>query len=123
MIINLNLKSDIPIFEQIVNQIIFAIYHGELKSGTPLPPVRTLAESLGINFMTVNKAYQVLKEMGYIKTYGRAGTKVCDKEESDLETKEEIDKLKQILARLKLMGMTDGELEKEIYSFLAEAAI
>lgn len=61
MIIELNTSSDIPIYVQLRNQIVLGIGRGELKEGESLPTVRQMAEDAGINVMTVNKAYGVLK--------------------------------------------------------------
>ena len=61
MIIELNTSSDTPIYVQLRNQIVLGIGRGELKEGEGLPTVRQLAQDAGINVMTVNKAYGVLK--------------------------------------------------------------
>ncbi len=66
MFIKIDLSSDIPIYIQLKNEIIKAIVNGELKEGDILPSVRNLAEQLGINLHTVNKAYNLLKEDGFI---------------------------------------------------------
>ena len=61
MIIELDMNSSIPIYVQLRNQIVMGIGHGELKPGESLPTVRQLAEDAGVNTMTVNKTYQILK--------------------------------------------------------------
>lgn len=57
MIIAINEYSDIPIYIQIRNQIVLGISDGRLTPGEQLPTVRALAEEMGVNSMTVNKAY------------------------------------------------------------------
>ena len=66
MIISINEMSEIPIYQQIRNQIVQGISDGRLSPGEQLPTVRGLAEEIGINSMTVNKAYSLLKQEGYI---------------------------------------------------------
>lgn len=70
-------KSD-PLYLQIRAQIILAIAQGELKPGDTLPSVRKLASDLGINLHTVNKAYAVLQDEGYVYMRGRKGTAIAD---------------------------------------------
>lgn len=76
MIIKINFESEIPIYEQLKRQIIIGIAKGELKRGEELPSVRQLAGDIGINLHTVNKAYNILKEEGYLIVDRRKGTMV-----------------------------------------------
>ncbi|WP_159881472.1 GntR family transcriptional regulator [Paenibacillus puerhi] len=76
MIIRLDLESDTPIYTQLVQQIVEGIASGRLQPGEPLPSVRTLAGDLGINLHTVNKAYQLLKQDGYIQIHRQKGVVV-----------------------------------------------
>lgn len=119
MIISINEALDIPIYLQIHNQIVQGISDGILKPGESLPSVRGLADEIGINAMTVNKAYQQLKLGGYIVTSRRSGAKVaeCFGQEAHFseETKQQ---LKQIVSEAKLKGITDEEfcqVIKELY--------
>ena len=66
MIVRIDQKSEEPLYLQIRSQIIAAIARGELVPGTALPSVRSLASDLGINLHTVNKAYAVLRDEGYV---------------------------------------------------------
>ena len=77
MIIRLNMKSDVPIYMQLRNEIVLGISKGELKVGEALPTVRQMAEDIGVNTMTVNKAYAILKQEGFIETDRRRGSVVC----------------------------------------------
>ena len=65
MIIELDMSSSTPIYVQLRNQIVKGIGKGELKTGEKLPTVRQLASDAGVNTMTVNKAYQILKNEGF----------------------------------------------------------
>ncbi len=66
MYITINLKSDKSIYQQIYDTIINGIVSGELREGTILPSARQLSASLGVNFHTVNKAYNILKNNGFL---------------------------------------------------------
>ncbi|MDE6313876.1 MAG: GntR family transcriptional regulator [Lachnospiraceae bacterium] len=78
MIFTLKMSSEIPIYQQLRNQIVLGIGRGELQPGESLPTVRQLAEDIGVNNMTVNKAYQMLKAEGYIEIDRRHGAKVAE---------------------------------------------
>ena len=67
-----------PVYQQIRNQIVAAIGQGELCPTDRLPSVRSLASDLGINIHTVNKAYAVLRDEGYLFMRGRSGAIVAD---------------------------------------------
>lgn len=64
------MKSSIPIYVQLRNQIVTGIGKGKLKAGDSLPTIRQMASDIGINTMTVNKAYQLLKAEGFIESIG-----------------------------------------------------
>ena len=76
MIIRIDELSDVPIYMLIRNQIVMGISGGELAAGEQLPTVRALALEMGINIMTVSKAYQLLKTEGYIMTDRKNGARV-----------------------------------------------
>lgn len=66
-------KLSRPLYEQIAVQIKTAIMGGELKSGEAIPSVRSLAKSLHISVLTVQKAYATLQEEGFIETTAGKG--------------------------------------------------
>ncbi|HIS39718.1 MAG TPA: GntR family transcriptional regulator [Candidatus Aphodovivens avistercoris] len=78
MILRIDQASPDPIYQQIRDQIVAAIARGELKAGDRLPGVRALASDLGVNLHTVNKAYAVLRDEGYLLMRGRAGACIAD---------------------------------------------
>ncbi len=78
MILRIDQTSPDPIYQQIRDEIVAAIARGELKAGDRLPGVRALASDLGVNLHTVNKAYAVLRDEGYLLMRGRAGACIAD---------------------------------------------
>jgi GntR family transcriptional regulator len=68
MIFQIDFKSGTPVYLQLVDQIRYAAASGALKSGEPLPPIRSLAEQLRVNRNTVAKAYAELESQGVIQT-------------------------------------------------------
>lgn len=77
MILKLDFSSDIPIYQQIRNQIVLSVADGTIRPGEKLPSMRTLAAESGINMMTVNKAYQLLKQEGYLVIDRRSGARIA----------------------------------------------
>ena len=66
-------KASRPLYEQIVSQIKAQVMSGDLKSGEALPSIRSLAKSLQISVLTVQKAYDILQEEGFIETTAGKG--------------------------------------------------
>lgn len=79
MLLSIDLASDEPIYMQIRSQIVHAVATGELEVGDSLPSVRSLAADLGVNMHTVNKAYALLRDEGYIAMRRRSGAVVADR--------------------------------------------
>ena len=77
MFIEIDFNSDEAIYMQLRNQIILGIATAQFQEGDMLPSVRQLAESIGINMHTVNKAYTVLKQEGYVKVDRRRGAMIA----------------------------------------------
>ena len=77
MFIELDFNSNEAIYMQLRNQIILAIAQDKIKNGESLPSVRQLAEDIGVNMHTVNKAYALLRNDGYLKLDRRKGAVVC----------------------------------------------
>ena len=110
MIISINEMSEIPIYQQIRNQIVQGISDGRLSPGEQLPTVRGLAEEIGINSMTVNKAYSLLKQEGYIFADRRSGARVRKEFAVTKELSEKSKELlQQIISEAKVSGMTKKE--------------
>lgn len=106
MILKLDYNSDIPIYVQLRNQIVIGIGVGGLEYGERLPSVRQLADDLGVNAMTVNKAYAILKNEGFISIDRRHGAKVNTlwKTQADFHQKLEHE-LKLVISEASLKGV------------------
>lgn len=116
MIIELDMSSDIPIYVQLRNQIVKGIGKGELKADEKLPTVRQLAADAGVNTMTVSKAYQILKNEGFIRTDRRLGAFVADNIDMN---KDFCEKLELLSAEACITGMdkeTFLNMCSEVYS-------
>ena len=77
-VITVDRLSETPLYLQLRDSVIAGIAAGELRPGDALPSVRALAEDLGINLHTVNKAYATLRDEGYVIMLGRRGAYVAD---------------------------------------------
>lgn len=106
MIIKLNMTSEIPIYVQLRNEIVLGIGRGELKAGEQLPTVRQMAADIGVNTMTVNKSYQILKAEGFIETDRRRGARVSETIPVNQVFKE---KLELLTAEAVVRGMEEEE--------------
>jgi len=73
MFIQLDFESELPIYEQLKDEIIIGIAKQQLLPGERLPSVRALASDIGINLHTVNKAYQQLKQEGFLLIHRQRG--------------------------------------------------
>jgi len=77
MILSVDLTSDVPIYEQLRDRVLEAIAEGLLTEGSSLPATRALAADFGINFHTVNKAYDLLRQQGLIRLNRKTGAVVA----------------------------------------------
>ena len=94
MIIKIDFNSDEAIYMQLRNQIILGIAMNQFREGDSLPSVRTLADNIGINMHTVNKAYSVLRQEGFVKVDRRRGACIS----IDIDTLEAMKEVKQNLS-------------------------
>lgn len=76
MLLAIDLTSDVPIYQQVRDRIVEAIADGSLPRGSRLPATRQLAADFGINFHTVNKAYDLLRQEGLLRLTRKAGATV-----------------------------------------------
>ena len=118
MVIRIDELSDVPIYMQIRNQIVMGISGGELAAGEQLPTVRALAMEIGINTMTVSKAYQLLKTEGYIMTDRKNGARVRENiAKSGVITDDNKNELRRIVSEARISGVPKSELKKLIDEF------
>ena len=110
MLLQLDFSSDLPIYLQTRNQIVLGIASGALVPGERLPTIRTLADEAGVNMMTVSKAYQLLKQEGYIRTDRRSGAVVSETAGAKQGIPAAMrDSLRLIVSEAKLRGVSHEE--------------
>lgn len=111
MRIELDFSSEKPIYEQLYEAIIKAMASGEVKAQDSLPSVRALAEEIGINLHTVNKAYNLLKEEGYITMDRRKGAVINAQPITTSSIQRQLlnDALSTLTAKAHLMGIDETE--------------
>ena len=110
MLIQIDFNSDEAIYMQLRNQIIMGIATSRLKEGETLPSVRQLADTIGINMHTVNKAYSVLRQEGFLKVDRRHGAVIAvdvDKIQAKAKMKEE---MKVIIAKGRCKNISREEM-------------
>lgn len=112
MLIEIDFNSDEAIYMQLRNQIVLGIATSRIQNGQSLPSVRQLADDIGINMHTVNKAYNVLKQEGFLQLDRRKGAVICvnvDKLKALRVMKEQ---LYIVLAQGSCKGITKEEVHK-----------
>ena len=118
MLIEIDFNSEEAIYVQLCNQIILGIATSKLQEGENLPSVRQLDDTIGINMHTVNKAYSVLKQEGFVTIDRRRGAVIsidADKIRALEEMKEE---LRVLLAKGSCRNISRAEVHElidEIY--------
>ncbi len=116
MLIEIDFNSDEAIYVQLQNQIIMGIAMNMIREGDSLPSVRQLANTVGINMHTVNKAYSILKQEGFIQLDRRKGAVIAidmDKARELLDMREQ---LRVLLAR----GRCKNISKEEVYALIEE---
>ena len=107
-------KASRPLYEQISTQIKAAIMSGELKTGEVIPSVRSLAKSLQISILTVQKAYSTLQEDGFIETTAGKGCYVSAQNQ-DFYLEEQQKKIEEKFAEAIELARSSGiKLDKLI---------
>ena len=114
MIIEINFNSDEAIYMQLTNQIIMGIATSRLKDGDALPSVRQLADTIGINMHTVNKAYALLRQEGFVSIDSRRGAVICVDADKVKALEEMKEKLTVALARGSCKNVTRQEVHQLI---------
>lgn len=125
MKIILNYKSMVPIYEQIMGYMKSAIISGKLRSGEPLPSVRTLAADLKISALTVKKAYDRLEEDGFIVTVHGKGSFVAQTDSSladEARRREAENRLSVAIDTVRSAGLSNEEILSLVELILEEKA-
>ncbi|MGW4484252.1 GntR family transcriptional regulator [Amycolatopsis sp. NPDC004368] len=107
MILDVDLTSEVPIYQQIRDRVLEAIAAAELSDGDALPSTRQLAVDLGINFHTVNKAYDQLRREGFLLITRKSGAVV---QRAQTTPGDWPARLKTLLAEAIAHGMTEPEV-------------
>ena len=76
MLLSIEPDGPVPIYQQIRDQIVEAIARGQQPAGSALPPIRQLGVDLGVNFHTVNKGYDLLRQEGLLRLGRKSGAVV-----------------------------------------------
>ncbi len=114
MIVEIDFNSDEALYIQLRNQIIIGIATERIREGDTLPSVRQLADHIGINMHTVNKAYSVLKQEGFVRLDRRRGA-VIALDTDKLQTLEDMRRdMSVILAR----GVCKNVSRKEVHDLV-----
>ena len=120
MVIEIDFQSDEAIYTQLMNQIILGIATSRLQDGDPLPSVRQLADTIGINMHTVNKAYSLLRQEGFVSIDRRKGAVICLDVDKIRAMEEMKQNLKIALARGCCKNVTREEVHSQIDEILDE---
>ena len=111
MFLEIDFKSDLPIYEQIRRGIIIGLSNGQIKPGDKLPSVREMAENIGINLHTVNKAYKLLETDGVLTMDRRFGSLVSGGKYpmKDFDSEKMASELDLLIAIAKLKGLSEED--------------
>ena len=116
MLIEVDFNSDEAIYVQLQNQIIMGIATEMIKEGDTLPSVRRLADNIGINMHTVNKAYSILKQEGFIQLDRRRGAVIA----IDVDKAIALLKLEEQLRILLAKGCCKNITREEVHTLVDE---
>lgn len=116
MLIEIDFNSDEAIYMQVRNQIILGIATAEIREGDPLPSVRQMAQAVGINMHTVNKAYSLLRQEGFIQLDRRKGAVVA----LDIDKIKVVEEMKQQLRIVLAQGRCKAISREEVHELVDE---
>ncbi|MBR3004877.1 MAG: GntR family transcriptional regulator [Lachnospiraceae bacterium] len=116
MFIEIDFNSDEAIYVQLRNQIILGIATEQLKEGESLPSVRALAEDIGINMHTVNKAYATLKQDGFLKVDRRRGAVIA----IDIDKLRSMSNMREYMKPIVARGMVKGISKEEAMQIVSD---
>ena len=116
VVIEIDFNSDEAIYVQLMNQIILGIATSRLQEGDPLPSVRQLADTIGINMHTVNKAYSLLRQEGFVTIDRRRGA-IIAVDENKIKAMEE---MKQNLIVALAKGCCRNVSREEVHGLIDE---
>ena len=111
MLIEIDFSSDEAIYQQLCDQIILGIATSRLVDGEVLPSVRQMADEIGINMHTVNKAYTILRQEGFVKVDRRRGAFISVDEKNRERALAIMEKeMRVLLAEARCRGLSRNEM-------------
>ena len=116
MFIQIDFNSDEAIYIQLRNQIFMAIATSKIREGESLPSVRALADDIGVNMHTVNKAYTTLRQDGFLKVDRRRGAVVA----VDVNKMDSMEKMRAYLRPLVARGLCKGLCAEDFKNLIDE---
>ena len=116
MYLEIDFNSDEAIYVQLMNQIIMGIATSRLQEGDPLPSVRQLADTIGINMHTVNKAYSLLRQEGFVTIDRRRGAIIA----IDVDKMKALEEMKQNLMVALARGYCKNISRAEVHDLIDE---
>jgi DNA-binding transcriptional regulator YhcF (GntR family) len=123
IVISMDFSSDEALYVQLCNQIILGIATSQIHEGESLPSVRQMADEIGINMHTVNKAYAILRQEGYIKLDRRKGAVIA----VDVDHLQAVDdvaaQMRTLVARAICKGVSGSEIHGMVDDILEEYGI
>lgn len=116
MIVEIDFNSDEAYYVQLCNQIILGIATDRIREGEVLPSVRQMADRIGINMHTVNKAYAVLRQEGFVKLDRRRGAIVS----LDVNKPQALEEMRRDLGVVLARGVCKNVSREEVHSLVDE---
>ena len=116
MYIEIDFNSDEALYLQLSNQIIMGIATSQYQEGDALPSVRQLADTIGINMHTVNKAYTVLRQEGFVKVDRRKGAVIA----IDIDKIKAVEELKKEMGVLLAKSRCKNISREEVHALIDE---
>ena len=116
MILRIDFNSDEALYIQLRNQIIMGIATGELREGDALPSVRQLADHISINMHTVNKAYSLLRQEGFVTIDRRRGAIIA----VDVDKIKALEEMKENLLVALAKGCCRNVSRSEVHDLIDE---
>ncbi len=117
MLQKVNIRSEVPVYEQIENEVAFAVAAGKLKDGDQLPAVREVADKVGVNANTISKSFRDLELRGYVNAMRgrgifieRGATEKCRKD----CRRHLVRNMYRVLSEAKSMGTSRKDLDEII---------
>lgn len=114
MIVEIDFNSEEALYIQLINQIIIGIATDQIREGDTLPSVRQLADNIGINMHTVNKAYSVLKQEGFLRVDRRRGAVIA----LDTDKMRTLSEMRRDLSVILARGVCKNVSREEVHNLV-----